>query len=233
MSGKKKIYYRTERELEGLQYIAKVIDFGVSLAIASAFNEMLNAQLLLAQTPLHRQRLKQALRLGYNKANMHTNLIRSCMADVAFYNEYADAVVDYAHNDITLILASLKQTLDNANVPYSLAIAQTELARILLHLARLQFLDAIEATKKKFGYDYAKYFTEFDISDVCAAWDKVCNLTHSLGGKKFNVDLNTKENELLVQKISKKFVEGDYIDDCLAEARVVKQDFNNEIIVKE
>lgn len=232
MSSKKRIYYRTERELEGLQYIAKVIDFGVSLAIASAFNEMSNAQLLLSKTPIHKQALKRALRLAIKKSEVRFGLIKNSMADVRFFEEYADAVIDCDNNDIVLLRTSLKQTLDKANVPLAFEIAQVELARILLHIARMQFADAMDAARKKFGFNYDSYFTEFDVTGVCAAWEKVCNITHKHSGKKFKVDLNTKETDTFVQQISKKFMQGEYINDCLAQARVTNADFCNEIIIK-
>ena len=37
---RKKLEYDTDRELDGLRWLARVIDFGVSLTIATAINEL-------------------------------------------------------------------------------------------------------------------------------------------------------------------------------------------------
>lgn len=222
---KKKIYYRTQRELDGLQYIAKVLDFGETLTITSAFNEMLNAHIVLSHTPMYKHELKLALKRAESAAELHRRAIEYNMRSKKFYEDYSDAVIDSADNDITLMRISIKQTLDSTNTPHSGAIARVETAHVLLCIAKTQYDEIIKSVREKYGCDFRRDFSEYDIADVLAAWDKVCKITHSAS----TIDLNTSRSTALANVLCRKFMGGEYIQQSLQEAVKNDDDITNEI----
>ena len=226
----RKVYFRTEKELEGIKYVAKVMDFGLSLTIECAFNEMLNAYLMIRDMPIFRHKIKQYANQAENLAKLRRARILGIMKDRKFYNVYSDRAIDLAEDDLTRLRIAIKQILDNAENEQSDMIAQCEVARIMLHLAYEQYNIIIGEAKKKFGCDYTKMFYEFDIKDVRDVWDKVTTLIY----KGYNgADLNTKEVQTLFDTMAVKFADGVYVNECLNTAAKENCDFTNHIKVTE
>lgn len=226
---KKKIYYRTQRELEGLQYIAKVMDFGMTLTLTCAFNEMLNAHIMLSSTPMYRHQLKLALKRAERAAELHRRAISYNMRSREFYDNYSDTVIGSADNDITLLRISIKQTLDEAGATHSHAIAYVEVAHTLLGIAKAQFDEVIKSVRTKFGRDYSAEFAEFCPKDVCAEWEKVCRMLYG----SIDADLNTPRSVALMEVLCEKFMGGEYVQQSLDEAARHDNEFANEITLSE
>ena len=224
----RKVYYRTEKELEGIHYVARITDFGLSLTIECALNELLNAYLMVRDMPIFRQKLKQYANQAENLAKLRRARILALMKDRNFYNVYSDRAIDLAEDDLTRLRIGVKQILDDAKNEHSDVIAQCEVARIMLHLACEQYSAIMQKAKEKFGCDYSKTFYEFNIKDVRDVWDKATSLIYK---DCYDADLNTDKIQALFDTMAGKFADGMYIEECLKAAKEEHCDFTNQIKV--
>ncbi len=230
---KKRITYSTDRQLEGIRYMAKIIDFGVSLTIATAFNELYTAHMMLRERKdLYKHEVKRFANEAVERAKMKRAQMLSLMANRNFFDTYSDKVIDLSENDITLFRISLKQTLDRAKYPNSELISYIETARALLDASTLQFAEVAKATREDYGeYTWEKTFIEFEVSDVLKSWDKVCKLIYH---SHEDINLNTPESTQLFDGLCRKFADGEYVDACLEEAHEAEPEFvENKVILKE
>lgn len=226
----KKIYYDDEKDLEGLKWTAKVVDFGVGLSVIAAINEVYAASGYLRDRPdLYRFKVKHFCNLAVRYATLMENEIKSSMKCQSFWLDYSDRVIDEAEQDILLFRLSVKQELDNAKIKDSQLLSFVECARVMLDLSVKLFDGVMDASKEKFGKDYRKNFLEFRIDSVLGFWEKMCEVLYR--GKK--VDLNTPHVKGLFDKMCDKFAEGGYIQACLEEAQKNNPEFEeNEVEVK-
>lgn len=226
----KKIYYEDEKDLEGLKWTAKVVDFGVGLSVIAAINEVYAASGYLRDRPdLYRFKVKGFCNLAVKSATLMENEIKNSMKSQSFWLDYSDKVIDEAEQDILLFRLSVKQELDNAKIKDSQLLSFVECARVMLDMSVKLFDGVMEASREKFGREYKKYFTEFRCGDVFWFWEKMCELLYK--GK--NVDLNTNNIKGLFDKMCDKFAGGEYIHACLEEAQRNNPEFvENEVEVK-
>lgn len=212
----KKIYYEDEKDLEGLKWTAKVVDFGVGLSVIAAINEVYAASGYLRDHPdLYRFKVKHFCNLAVKSATLMENEIKNSMKSQSFWLDYSDKVIDEAEQDILLFRLSVKQELDNAKIKDSYLLSFVECARVMLDMSVKLFDGVMEASREKFGREYKKYFTEFRCGDVFGFWEKMCELLYK--GK--TVDLNTNNIKGLFDKMCDKFAGGEYIHACLEEAQ--------------
>lgn len=81
----KKVYYYNEHDLEGLKWIAKVMDFGVSLEVVSAFNEIRVSYIYLRERKdLFRHTIKQNCNNAMKALKIRETEIKSLMINKKF-----------------------------------------------------------------------------------------------------------------------------------------------------
>lgn len=229
----KKVTYYTDEQLEGLKYAAKVIDFGVSLTVNTAINELYNAHLALRECGnLYKREVKQLANRAYNLAVQRKMLMMGTMRNRDFFDAYSEKVVDLVEDDVSLLRISIKQTLDDNKYKDSYVISYIETARTLLDMACVHFEEVVKNTCEDYAqFDYTSAFSEFYPKDVLDVWEKMCNILYKCVG---DIDLNTKENTTLSNNIARKFANGEYVDACMKEAHRVCPDFiKNAIVVKD
>lgn len=211
----KKISVRNEKELNGIKWVAKIMDFGVSLTVIEALNDGLNAFLSIRDNKsVYRQKVKQLANEAERKMTLKKASIVADMRDRKFFDTYSDAVIDLAEKDVQRFRESLKKTLDASNVRDSDMIAQVETARVMFKFASIHFDSVMDAAKGKFGITQRNPFRNFDCSDILYTWERLCNIVYS----DQTADLNTKENQDLYNEMADKFVDGVYVQACLQEA---------------
>lgn len=225
----KRYVYRTERELEGLKWVTKIMDFGISLTVTVGLNEMLTAYVYVRNNPLlYRHRIKQLLNQSDRCGMMLRTAMFSVMRNRDFFNTYSDRVIDLANEDIGNFRTGIESTLlSNGNTDVAL-LAQCETARVLLNLAKVQYVETIGAARRKYGYDYGHFFNNFNSVRVAAAWDKFCDCLYD--GRKA-VDLNTEHQKELFDTMSQKFIDGIYIQQCLKDAHIEHPMFTENNII--
>lgn len=153
----KKIYYEDEKDLEGLKWTAKVVDFGVGLSVIAAINEVYAASGYLRDCPdLYRFTVKHFCNLAVKSATLMENEIKNSMKSQSFWLDYSDKVIDEAEQDILLFRLSVKQELDNAKIKDSQLLSFVECARVMLDMSVKLFDGVMEASREKFGREYKK-----------------------------------------------------------------------------
>lgn len=228
---KRKLTYTTDAELEGIRYCAKVIDFGVSLSVTIAINELYTAHMMLRERrDLYRRELKSRANDAIRRAGHCRERMISAMSSRAFFDTFSDKVIDLSENDITVFRLSIKQTLDDHSYPDSELIAYAETARVMLDMARAHFNGVVSKAKEHAEYNYAAAFSEFNCADVLQAWVRVCEELYIANG---TIDLNTERNLAAYAIIERKLVDGVYVGGCMKEAVTVFPEFANDVIVKQ
>lgn len=219
---KKRIYYNSERELEGLKWTAKVIDFGVGLSVIAALNDVYSAAAKLRDNKkLYRMEIKRFCNMAVKQAGIRECEIKKNMSHKAFWSDYSDKVIDEAETDITLFRIAIKQELDKCNIQNSDIISHVECARTLLEMSIVQFDAMIESAQHKCGRNYRNDFAEFRVSDVFASRSRMCDILY----QGYSIDLNTENVIAMFDGMSKKFAEGEYIHACMEEAIRNNPDF--------
>ena len=176
----KKVYYHSRTEYEGVNWAAKVIDYGVSLTVISAINEVYSARAYLLDRPdIFNHQIKKYCNLATQCASRREVVIKQNMLSQSFWMDYSDKVIDEAEQDIMRFRIAIKQELDKANIKESDIISRTECARILVDISIKQFDTIIHDAFEKFGYKYGKYFTEFRMEDVFQNWQKMCDILYN------------------------------------------------------
>lgn len=214
---KKKVVYYTDRQFAGIEYAAKVIDFGVSLTVATALNELYTAHMMLRERKdLYRRDVKRLANIAIDKAKLRRGQMLSTMRSREFFDAYSDKVIDLAEHDVTIFRISIKQTLDDHRAEDSDLISYIETARTMLDMATIHFGEVCKHAREEYApYDYASAFSEFNCSDVLTAWQKVCDILYA---RESSIDLNTDKNLKVFHMLANKFADGDYVDECMKEA---------------
>lgn len=226
----KKVYYYGQKDLDGLKWIAKLMDFGVSLEVVIAINEARNACVLLQKRKdLYRQTVKQNSNAALKAMTLQEAEIKSLMIDKKFWEEYSDPIVDLANADITNFRSAIYDTLEESGCKNSELISHIETARVLMDMSIKQWDTVIEEAHTKYGRDYSKEFDEYRLTKVFFLWDKVCEELYT----GVSVDLNNARIDGLFKEMCDKFAEGRYVEDCLKEAQKTNPDFANAVVVKE
>ena len=227
----KKVYYKSEKDLEGLKWCAKIMDFGVSLMIKAAVNELNTAYIMLRESPKFRHEIKNHAKQAMRAADRKESEILSIMASRQFYEDYSDKVIDLASNDITLFRTAMQEELRKAGIGSDDAdlYAHVECARVLLNMCQLQFDEIIRQAQERWGRNYAMNFSEFTVTGIYRHWDIVSEMTYKDAGF---ADLNTAKIKALYDVMDKNFSTGKYIGDCLQEAKKNNPDFVNNFKIK-
>lgn len=211
----KRVYYSSDEELRIMKRTAKVIDFGVSLAMTSAFNEMYTALTILRfRRDLFKHQVKRDANMAYQSARRQETLLKTLMQNTGFWLDYSDKVIDEAANDVTLFRIAIKQELDSGGFDDSELYSYIECARVLLILSVRMFDTVIKEAKKDSGKDYTDVFIEFRAGDACDKWGRMCDILFQRVG----IDLNTDRVNKAFDALYRKLTEGEYIQACLNEA---------------
>ena len=248
---KKKISFTTEKQLEGLGWVTQVMNFGVSLTIAAAFNELYTAHMMLrSHDELYKKQVKKLANDALRHAELKRGQMLAHMESRKFYEAYSDKVIDLAEDDITKFRISIKQTLDDVRYQNAELISYIETARALLDAATIQFREVIRTAKEDYGeytcdivlmpnvnprfankFTWEYNFSEFNIISVLKSWENVCDILY---GHSDDINLNTPRSTKLFDMLCTKFAEGDYVHACMDEAHELCPDFlENHIIIKD
>lgn len=228
----KRVVYETDRELEGLEWLANVIDFSVSLTVFTSINELYTAHMMLRdRKDLYKHKVKLYANEACDAAKVKYGQELSLMTNRGYFDTYADKVVDLAADDITKFRISIKQTLDNNKYDNSELVSYIETARALLDAAKIHFQVVVETAAEDYSEDlpnmpkavhkmilkkkWTETFAEFNMERVLKSWEKVCNIVYINKG---DIDLNTKRSTELFDNLCRKFSNGDYVDACMKEA---------------
>lgn len=228
----KRFYYQTKEQLDGLRWMARVIEFGVSLSCTVAINELYIGHLALREDRISFCReVKKYANEAVRRADMLRARTLAVMKDRTFYDVYSDTAIDLAEPLVTMLRINIKQILDRGNFKRSKMIADIETARVMLFLAKQQYDSVIEegGTRWHLPQHILRQWGEFDLGVVLDYWDKVCEILYQ--GK--TIDLNTSEIESVVKRIGVAFGEGEYVETCLAEAKKARPDFFNDFVYVE
>lgn len=212
----KKVNCRSEKAVIGIKWIAKVIDFGVSLTVIEALNDGLNAFLAIRENKkVYRQKVKQLANEAEKKMSLKRASILSEMKDKKFFDTYSDAVIDLAEKDVQDFRSSMKEVLDENNVHDSDMIADVETARVMFVFATMHYNSVMDTAKSKFGSCHKELFNHFDLTDIRQTWERLCHILYA----NQTADLNTESVQKKYDQMSEKFVNGVYVSDCAQEAK--------------
>lgn len=228
---KKRYSYTNQKDLDGLRWTSRVVDFGVSLTNTAALNELTIAFVMLRdRKDIYRHSVRRFANEAILAADRKRQAMFSVMANREFFDTYSDAVIDLAERDIVMFRIGIKQTLDDHGVEDSELFSYMETARTILDMAKTHFEISMETARNDFGFDYSKTFAEFNVRDVFDLWGRACESAYR---NESNVDLNTERNVMMFNQMAKKFADGDYVDACLKGAVAEFPDFANEINEKD
>lgn len=220
----KKVYYTSEKDLEGIKWTAKVIDFGVGLMVSAAINEMYNAYAMaIDRKDIMRGKVKYCCNNAFREAKRTETAIRMNMRSRKFWADYSDAVIDEALNDITLFRIAVKQTLDDQDVKESEFFAYVETARVMLNMAVESFRCFMEQAKAHFGKNYTDMFSEYNVNGIFYWWGQMCDILY----KGQTASINNDKTHGMFDRLCKKFAEGEYINACLEQAQASNPDFTD------
>lgn len=220
----KKIPPCTEKQLVGVKHTAKIIDFGLSLVISTAFNEVYTAHMMLRERrDLYRREIKMFANQTLERLGKQRREMMNLMSDREFFDAYSDHAIDLAENDVTLLRIGVKQVLDDENIPNAEILSYMIVSRALLEMSVVWFKDIITNAKKDYGeYRWEYVFNEFDCSNVLKYWDMVCMRLYVTDK---NIDLNTERCSQLCKNLYMKFRDGVYIHACMKEANEERPEF--------
>lgn len=212
---KKIIRYSSDEELSVMKRTAKVIDFGVSLVLTCAFNELFSSLVYLRpRADLYRHQVKFFGNQAYKYARRQELILKPLMKNWNFFSDYSDSVIDAASNDVTLFRIAIKQELDSIGFADAELYSYIECARVMLILSVKMFDTIIQEAKRDSGKDYTDVFIEFRAGETSDKWSRMCDILF----KRVGVDLNTDRVNKAFNVLLRKFSEGEYIQACLNEA---------------
>lgn len=213
----KKIKYQTPQQLEALKFIAKEMDFGVSLTVTASLNEFINFYILLRDNKkFFRQRIKQLVNEIDKKVTIQRTNIMSEMKNKKFFFDYSDRVIDLADEHTSLFRNSLKKHLNDGGCKDSELIAECEVTRLLFSIAVDHYDLTMEYGKEHFKCTMVHDFGEFNLLSIKQKFEKLCDYLYAT--QSF-VELNTEENERLYKIMCKGFLRGEYVSECLKTAK--------------
>lgn len=218
----KNVVYNNETEKEALEYTCKLVDFGVSLLIFSAFNELLNAFILLRESKYYVHTVKRRSKVTLKLLKRKEEDIKKLSKDRGFSESYYDAIIDVCETDINTLRQSVKATMDEHDIDNSELYSQAETARILLQAAKMHYEEVIRDVTNRYRtknlnemrrLDLFKIFREFYVADIYKEWNAVCEILYDY--KSETVDLNTEATTEAYNSLAEKFAKGLFISDCL------------------
>ena len=225
----RRVVYYGEKDLEGLRWTARIIDFGIGLAVTASFNELRSSYAFLRESPLFRQSVKKDTNHVLRMVKQRECEIRSIMKSKSFWDDYSDTVIDLANNDVTLFRIAIKSVLDKNGFKDSNLVSYMETARVLLEMTEQHFDAVMADAKERYGRNYSAEFACYDMEPIRRAWERVTDAIY-VGSP---IDLNTKEVDMMFKRIDKKFAEGEYIQECLKVAMDSHPEFTeNKVEVK-
>ena len=225
----KRVVYYGEKDLEGLRWTARIMDFGIGLALVAAFNEIRSSYAFLRESKVFRQGVKRDTNLVLRMVKAREAEIRSIMKSKSFWDDYSDTVIDEANNDVTLFRVAVKSVLDKGGFKESNLVSYMETARVLLEMTEQHFDAVIKDAKERYGRNYTKEFCCYDTEVIRRAWEKVTDAVY-VG---VPIDLNTDNVKAAFSRMDKKFAEGAYIQECLKVAMDSHPEFTeNKVEVK-
>lgn len=229
---KKRVIVNSDKEVEALRYAANCMDFGVSLSIAVAFNEMITAYITLRDNKrAFRHKVKQLANLADMKSEAVKTNILSVMQHKKFFDVYSDHVIDLAKEDISQFRDGIKNTLAKHGIKDADMLAQCETTRVLLKIATEHFKSVLEQTKAKFKCRIPYDFSEFNCESVFVTWDAMCEILYEGHN---TVNLNVESCNDAFKKVVNKLINGIYIKECFELAEKECPDFTeNDIKVIE
>ncbi len=225
----KRFYYYSDRQLDGLRWMARVMEFGVSLSCTVAINELFTAHMSLREDRLlYRREVKMAANNAIKKAEIKKGNIMSAMKDEVFYDAYSDLAIDLSEDLMSMLRFNIKQELDKARHPKAATMADVETARVMLFLAKQQYDSVLQEAKDRWDLPdrMLQNWQEFNMKDILDFWEKTCDMIYR--GK--SVNLNTPNILSVVEKIGRAFGDGEYIEICLQAARQARPNFFNDIV---
>ena len=218
------IAIKEELDFDGLRWAGRTIEFGVSLGISAAFNEMTIATVLLREhKDLYQKKVKSYCHQANDKAAHAEVNIKKAMINQKFWEDFKDHIIDAANTDISKFRIAVKQIMDAARYPHSEMVSHAETARCLLEMCVSQFELCIEEARAKFAQDYSIYFSEYKVNDVLFHWTKMCQLLY--GGYEDDVNLNSPQATQAFDILCRKFADGAYMWDCFNEAEKQNPEF--------
>lgn len=222
----KRIYYVNETDLEGQRWVARVLDFSVSLMVAAAINEMHSTYAFLAERPdLMKGIVKRCCNMAFREAT-HTHCqIKSVMKSKKFWLDYSDAVIDVAEADVGAFRTAVRHILDDAHIGEAEIISYIETTRVLLAMTVNQFNGVMESARKRFGRDYSNVFQEYRMDRTKYWWDAMCDMLYKCTTIGLDIDLNNDETAATFDNMCEKFVKGSYIQACQRKAQANNPDF--------
>jgi len=236
----KDVKYYNNTQKEALEYTSKVVDFGVTLILYSALNEVLNAYNLLRESKYFVHNIKRRAKNVLEMRNKKVKELRDIVMHKGFAEAYWDAIIDACEKDVADFRKTIKEVLDDNNVPDSDMFSQIETTRVLLEAAKIQFEEVIKASNSKYlpkglkdmkGLNLFNTFREFYIDNLHKEWEAVCSQLYKINGT--DVDLNNDSVTTQFNVLADKFAKGLYIDECLKAAEQEFPEFAGAKVVIE
>lgn len=221
----KNVIYYNNTQKEALEYTSKVVDFGVTLILYSALNEVLNSYVLLRDSKYFVHNIKRRANNILEMRNKKVKELRDIVMHKGFAEAYWDAIIDACEKDVASFKKSIKTILDNNNAPDSDLFAQIETTRVLLEAAKIQYEEVIKASNSKYlpkglkdmkGLNLFETFHEFYADRLHKEWEAVCSELYRIN--KTDIDLNNESVTKQFNTLAEKFAKGLYIDECLKAA---------------
>lgn len=236
----KDVKYHNYTEKEALEYTSKLMDFGVTLIVYAALNEVLNAYILLRRSKLFRgiakRRANETLRMRDRKVKE----LKDSVMHKGFTACYWDAIIDVCEEDVARFRAEIKSILDFYMVEDSDLYAQAETTRVLLEAAKIHFEEVIKESTNKFrsidmegmkNLNLFNVFHEFYIDGIYREWNAVCDVIY--GNKSKDINLSNDKTSAAFNVMAEKFAKGTYIDSCLEAAKAEYPEYSEVKVVIE
>ena len=236
----KSVKYHNYTEKEALEYTSKLVDFGVTLIVYAALNEVLNAYILLSHSRQFRGIVKRRANETLKMRNRKVKELKDLVMHQGFAESYWDAIVDACEKDVAKFRSEIRATLDDAEIEDADLYAQAETTRVLLEAAKIHFEEVIKDSTNKFRWqDLAGMrklnlfdtFHEFYVDAIYKEWNAVCDELYK--NKAEEVRLGNERTLEAFDTMAEKFAKGQYIDECLQSATVEYPEFSGAKIVIE
>lgn len=226
----KKVNFTNIREYDGLLWVTQTLDFGTSLVIRVATNEMNCCYARIkARRDLFHQKVKKIANNTVSLADKKLTIIRSNMANYNFFESYSDSITEASKNDITMYRLAVRRVFDDAGINDAELLSYIEVTRSLLEIARLHYKSAMEMAEARYLRWYNKEFREFDFADVSTAWEQLCDEVYPNKA----IDLTVPSVSQWYNVLIDKFGSGSYVRECMKVACEENPEFNyNEIIIQ-
>lgn len=227
----KRVIFRNEKELEGLKWTARCVDFGIGLMVASSINEMTTTYsfFLIERKDIFKGQVKFCCNNAFKEAKRTEYEIKAQMVNKQFWLDYSDTVIDVAAEDVKKFRTAIQDTLEEYGVKDAQMLSYVETTRVLLNLAVEQYKVIMNRAREKFGRDFSDVFKEYRLDKAFYWWQRMCEVICQGKG-----ELNNEKTNILFDTMCQKFIAGEYIQACLKEAQKNNPKFiENKVEVKE